>query len=208
MSFTIRAALTALAIAAPVALAQAQTTQDQTTQDQDHAAHHPAGQTAPRPPAMSRGRMAQPGAMPSGEAGAMPMMDGNMGQMMRGMVAMHAMGAMGGPGRVQPFAHIEGQLAFYRTELKITGAQAPQWNGFADAVRASAKKLQGALAAAMPGGGPLPAVDQMDSRINVLSAALDASKTFADAVKPLYATFSDDQKKIADELMAEHLRGM
>ncbi len=215
MTLFTRSAVVAIALAAPLSLAQAQT-----EQDQDHTAHHPAGQTAQQtqpgstPQPMPQGRMARPGAMPQGKAGGMPMMGGDMGQMMqmmqmmRGMMAMDGMMPMGGPGRMQPFAHIEGQLAFYKTELKITEAQASQWNAFADAVRAGAKKLQDAFAGAMQSSGPASAIDQADRRIKLLSARLDALKAIAEATKPLYAALSDDQKKTADELMAEHLRGM
>ena len=35
--------------------------------------------------------------------------------------------------------HVEGRLAFLKTELKITDAQLPLWNAVADAVRANAK---------------------------------------------------------------------
>lgn len=218
MTLFTRSAVVAIALAAPLSLAHAQT-----AQDQDHTAHHPAGQTAQQtqpgstPQPMPQGRMARPGAMPQGKAGGMPMMGGDMGQMMQmmrgmmvmdGMMAMDGMMPMGGPGRMQPFAHIEGQLAFYKTELKITEAQASQWNAFADAVRAGAQKLQDAFAGAMQSSGPASAIDQADRRIKLLSARLDALKAIAEATKPLYAALSDDQKKTADELMAEHLRGM
>jgi hypothetical protein len=38
--------------------------------------------------------------------------------------------------------HIEGRLAFLKTELKITDAQLPFWNSFAQAVRDSATAMQ------------------------------------------------------------------
>jgi hypothetical protein len=54
-------------------------------------------------------------------AGSMPMM-GMMRMMMGqdGMSGMPMMGAMAG--------HVEGRLAFLKTELKITEAQLPLWN--------------------------------------------------------------------------------
>ena len=36
--------------------------------------------------------------------------------------------------------HIEGRIAFLKAELKITDAQLPQWNTFADALRSDAKR--------------------------------------------------------------------
>ena len=57
--------------------------------------------------------------MPGAGAGGMPMMD--MMRMMMGQGGMPMMAAMSG--------HVEGRLAFLKTELKITDAQLPLWNG-------------------------------------------------------------------------------
>jgi hypothetical protein len=81
----------------------------------DHEQHHPAGTAAPAP-APSPAGMPGMGAAPGG-------MLGMMGQMMPLM----------SPTRV------EGRLAFLKAELKITDAQASQWNAFADALRTNAK---------------------------------------------------------------------
>jgi hypothetical protein len=37
--------------------------------------------------------------------------------------------------------YVEGQIAFLKTELKITGVQMPQCNAFADALRVNAKRM-------------------------------------------------------------------
>ena len=42
--------------------------------------------------------------------------------------------------------HVEGRIAFLKTELKITDAQQPLWNAVGDAMRANAKDM----AAMMP----------------------------------------------------------
>lgn len=42
---------------------------------------------------------------------------------------------------MNPSQHVEGRLAFLKTELKITYTQAPQWNAYADAVRANGKRM-------------------------------------------------------------------
>lgn len=39
--------------------------------------------------------------------------------------------------------HVEGRIAFLKTELKITDAQLPLWNSFAQAVRDNATAMQG-----------------------------------------------------------------
>ena len=52
---------------------------------------------------------------------------------------------MGGPGHMGMMGmadHIEGRIAFLREELKITEAQMPQWNTFAEALRANARQMK------------------------------------------------------------------
>ena len=179
------AALLALGIASG-ALAQAPA-----ADDADHGAHHSdTAQTRPAPqpaPAPGRGApgMAGPGGMLGGDMGSM------MGQMM------------------QPFRRIEGQLAYFCTELRVTDAQAPQWNAFADVVRAKFERLRAATQSAMSGGpGPIPAPQQIERRMALLTANLEAMRAVSAAAAPLYAALSEEQRRTADELMAEHLRGM
>jgi hypothetical protein len=206
--------LAAAALAASVTLARAQTAQD-------HEAHHPgtdAGTTAqaqpPAPPSgMTRGP-AQPGTMPM-QPGATPggpnMMMGadmthmsNMMQMMRGGMMPMGMGMAAG----RPFQHIEGQVAFYKTELKITDAQELLWNAFAEALRGNATRLQQAMAKATEAKGVVAVPERMERRIATLAALLDAMQSMQAAAKPLYAVLTDEQKKVADELMAEHMMAM
>ncbi len=77
-----------------------------------------------------------PGGMMSGDMGRM------MQQMMQGRMAASA---------IQPFRRIEGQLAYFRAELRMTDAQAQSWNAFADSVRAQAERLRQATQQAMTG---------------------------------------------------------
>ena len=196
MFFPIRATLTAMAIAVPLAFAEAQT-----APDQDHAVHHtPAAPAAPKP-------------SPGGAASAMPMMDmgkmmgGDMGRMMSMMSMMRMMQGGDGMG-LMPFDHIEGRIAFYKAELGITDAQLPQWNAFADALRNGAKDMRTAMATAMQAGMPATAPARADAMVQMMSARLDAMKATAAAGKVLYAVLSDAQKKTADELMAEPPMGM
>jgi hypothetical protein len=149
------------------------------------------------------------------------MMRGDMGRMMPMMTQMP--GGMG-PGQgmagqgagpspmdlaMQPFRRIEGQLAYIRTELRITDAQAPQWNVFADAVRAQSSRLRQTVMQAMRAAArPVPAPQQIEQRIALVSAHLEALRAVQVATGPLYAALSEDQRRTADELMAEHFRAM
>jgi hypothetical protein len=135
------------------------------------------------------------GGMMGGGTGT-PMM-GMMGQ--GGMMPMMSMMGMGG--------HIEGRIAFLKTELKITDPQTAQWNTFADALRANAKRMSEMQNTMMQGGTmgqagtSLSAPDRLDRMERMMTAMLDAVKAMRSALAPLYATLSDDQKKIADQLI-------
>ena len=152
----------------------------------------------------------QPGAMPMQPGGQGMMMGGDKAQMMTMMQVMQGgimpmgMGPRGG----DPFRHIEGQIAFYKAELKITDAQTAQWNVFADALRTNAGHLRQAMMKARETQGAATAPEQMEHRIAMLTELHDAMQAMLVGAKPLYATLSDDQKKVADELMAEHLMTM
>ena len=151
-------------------------------QQPQHDEHHP-----PAPPAAAGPEM--PGGMAG--AGDMPMM--GMMRMMMGRDGMSMMGAMA--------RHVEGRLAFLKTELKITDAQLPLWNAVADAIRANAKGM-GAMAQEMMGNmkaATLP--DKLATREKLLTARLEALRKLKAAVDPLYAVFNDEQKKTADELL-------
>jgi hypothetical protein len=202
MLFLTRTMLPAFALAAMMSVAQAQT-----ATDQDHTAHHPDGAatTQPQPGAsgnapmmgegMGSGVIVQPGTrQPDGQSGMM----GNMGAMMPMMRQM--MGQQGGMG--MPFEHTEGRIAFLKTELKITDAQTPQWNAFADALRANAKTHQAMHEQMTKGGMPSSWPERLTFQQKALSARLDGLKALEAAAKPLYAVLTDDQKKLADRLLS------
>ena len=76
-------------------------------------------------------------------AAAQPAQKEGPGAMMGGQMSM--MGMMG-QGCMMPMMgmsdHVAGRLAFLKAELKITDAQLPQWNAFADALRAHATQMR------------------------------------------------------------------
>jgi LTXXQ motif family protein len=132
--------------------------------------------------------------MPGGAmagAGGMPMM-GRMGMMM-GQDGLAGMSMMAG--------HVEGRLAFLKTELKITDAQLPLWNAVADAIRANAKSM-GVMSDGMMGSSQTAALpEKLALREKMMTAHLEALHRLKAAVDPLYAALSDEQKKTADELL-------
>ena len=122
------------------------------------------------------------GSMP-GSSGGMPMM---------GMMRM--MGSMAD--------HVEGRIAFLKTELKITDAQQPLWNAVGDAMRANAKDVAAMMPmiqSMMQPSGTLP--EKLAGREKAMTAHLEALRKLKSAIDPLYAALSDEQKKTADQLM-------
>ena len=63
-------------------------------------------------------------------------------------------------------------------------------------------------AAGRPHGRAVPAPEQMERRIALLTAQADAMRTLQAAARPLYGALSAEQKRTADALMEGHLRGM
>jgi hypothetical protein len=122
-------------------------------------------------------------------------MMGDMRSMMRNMQAM--MGAQSG----MMMPNVEGRLAALKTELKITDAQAPQWNRFADALRTAAKSMNGMFEQMMEPGTAATLPARLERHEKMLSAHLNTVRTLKDAVEPLYASLRNEQKKLADGLM-------
>jgi hypothetical protein len=142
--------------------------------------------------------MDQMRSMMSGMMGQQGMM-GNMGQMMPMMHQM-MMGQQGGMG--MPYEHVEGRIAFLKAELKITDAQAPQWNAFADTLRSNALAHRTAHQRMMTDGMPSSWPERLALQQKVLSTRLDSLKALEVAAKPLYAAMSDEQRKLADQLLS------
>lgn len=215
---TLRMTTCILALTAGISLAQAQTT------NQDHTAHHPDGATAgaaatpptATPPAteMPASRPAAPpmGGMMNGMmGGGMGGMMGNMDQMMSMMRMMHSMMPQaGGQVRMQmmPTEHVEGRIAFLKAELGITEAQLPKWTAYADALRATAKTMRGAMMNGMAGGKTMAMPARMDAMVAMMTARLETLKSTTAAAKALYAVLTDAQKKLADELIMSPMGGM
>ncbi len=177
-------------------------------QPASHEERH--AQAAPTPQTMPGGMMPGSGGMPmSGMAQGMPggMMPGGGGMPMMGMMdMMMGQGAMGQMGAMMA-RHVEGRIAFLKTELKITEAQQPPWNALADVMRANAKTMMempgGMMAGGMMAGSAATTLpDKLAAREQALTARLDTMRKYKAAVGSLYAALSDEQKKTADELMS------
>ncbi len=159
----------------------------------EDAHHPPQGQASP-PAATPQAPAATPGMAGGGTkdmmgAGPMGMMGGN---------AMGMMGLMMAPER------IEGRIAFLRAELKITDAQQPLWNGFAEALRSNARDMMGGMQqmmASMEGRTAPGLMQRMDGHERMLVAHLESLRRMKAALTPLYGALDDTQKRTADQLL-------
>jgi hypothetical protein len=137
------------------------------------------------------GQGATPGGGSHGQRmGWGPMMGGMDGSMMgRGPMT-------GGPGR-----HVEGRLAFLRTELGITDAQEDAWNDYADAVRSAAGAMQQMHDTMMSGAMPSSLPERLEWREQMMSTRLETLRTLREAAVPLYEALGEDQQRVADDIM-------
>lgn len=126
----------------------------------------------------------------------------NPGRWMMGPGMMHG-GAMMGMGSCMTGEWIDGQLAFLRTELKLTDVQGKQWDDFAKAIHSNADRMASVHEEMWNTGmwSTLPAPDRMEKMQQMMSQHLEASKDIIGASKPLYASLSDEQKETFDTLV-------
>ena len=178
-----RISLALLALAASVAVAQAQTTDP----------HHPASAV---PGASPQAGMPMPdAAAQGGQPGAMGADMGRMMETMRPMMAERA-------GMGMPFEHVEGRIAYLKAELKITDAQSAAWNAFADTMRANATAMKTMHDGMMKGGMPTTMPDRMAAQHKMMSARIGMMERSEASTKALYASLSEDQRKAFDQMMS------
>jgi len=99
--------------------------------------------------------------------------------------------------------HVEGRIAFLKTELKITDAQTPLWNAFADSLRANAQRMKEMRNTMMQGGmmdqggASVSAPDRLNRMEKMMTGMLESVKATKAALAPLYAVLTDEQKKMS-----------
>jgi hypothetical protein len=136
-----------------------------------------------------------------------PQMPGGMMGMMGQGGMMGMMGQGGMMGMMAMADHVEGRISFLKTELKITDPQMPQWNAFADALRANARRMSEMRNTTMQGGmsgqsgASVSAPDRLDRMEKMMTAMTEAVKASKSTLAPLYAVLTDEQKKMADQLI-------
>ena len=114
-----------------------------------------------------------------------------------------------------PSERVEARLAYARTALKITDAQRPQWDSFANVLRNQARAMdqrfqqrraqweagrgaQGDQRGERPRVNAIERLERTQQRMTERSARLNE---LIAAAKPLYAVLSPEQKQIADGML-------
>lgn len=132
--------------------------------------------------------------------GGCPMI-GMMGQGMLGARPdMSGQGMMAGR-QARMAALIDGRLAYLKGELNITDAQSEAWNGYSNAVKGRVEVMQSVRQTMMNAMQKGSATARMDARIESLEGIVESMKAVKPATEKLYAVLTDEQKKMADQLI-------
>jgi periplasmic protein CpxP/Spy len=107
-----------------------------------------------------------------------------------------------------PGRHVEGRIAYLKTELKITDAQAPMFEKVANVMRENAKAM-GDTAQSLRGdpNQPRTVISRLEARVKFAQLRADGEAKMLAAFRPLYQAMSPDQQKAADEMFEHHGRG-
>jgi hypothetical protein len=133
---------------------------------------------------------------------SMPMMMNMMSSMMKMMGGGGAQMGMGGMNMTE---HTAGRIAFLRAELQITDAQSKAWDAFADAMQKIGSQMKEADMPMMAEASAPQLLARLDSQERMLMARLEGVRAMKAAFAPLYDTLSVEQRKTADDLLANHM---
>jgi len=107
-----------------------------------------------------------------------------------------------------PSRHIEGRIAYLKTELKITDAQAPMFDAVANVMRDNAKAMGEAFQGLRGDQNqPRTALSRLEARAKLAQLRADGEAKMLAAFRPLYQAMSADQQKAADEMFEHHGHG-
>ncbi|HXW71423.1 MAG TPA: Spy/CpxP family protein refolding chaperone [Methylocella sp.] len=125
-----------------------------------------------------------------GMPGGMEHMQGGRERMQHMMAMMH-----------ERLAHANARIEALKKELKISEAQTPVWDKFAEALRSATTSMEQSMEgmeAKMESGAMLSLPESIEHHIKMATEHLANLQAIKSALDPLYATFSDEQKKLAD----------
>ena len=115
---------------------------------------------------------------------------------------------------LKPTDRVEARLAYVRTALKITPAQQPQWDAYANVMRKHAsgmeKRMQERRAMMEKGAGEQRRMSLVERHERQRARMTLVAQHFDELLaveKPLYAALSPEQQRVADEVLARGGRG-
>jgi periplasmic protein CpxP/Spy len=102
-------------------------------------------------------------------------------------------------------ARAEARIAYVKAELKITPAQQPAFDRYAQVIRSNAAATQKAFQD-MRGHRDQNqnAIDRVEQRAKLAQMRDQQEQQYLAAFRPLYASLSPEQKKVADQLATPH----
>lgn len=106
--------------------------------------------------------------------------------------------------RMLPGQLVDGRIAFFKAELKITPDQETQWQPVATALRQNANALDEVINSARQQRGSMDAVQRLTVRGQFDKARSENDERLLSAFKPLYASLSPEQQQIANQLLVQH----
>ena len=99
------------------------------------------------------------------------------------------------------FGDITARINYFHEKLQITPAQEPLWADVAQAMRENAEAVAPLIEERAKSATSSSAIDNLGSYEKLGEAQLDGLKKFIAAFQALYASLSDDQKKVADAVV-------
>jgi len=103
--------------------------------------------------------------------------------------------------RVMPGQFVDGRIAFLKVELKITPTQEAQWQQVEAAMRDNAKALDQTIASIRQNRAGGNAIQRLESREQFAKVRSENNSRFLAVFKPLYASLSPEQQRMADQLI-------
>jgi hypothetical protein len=110
-----------------------------------------------------------------------------------------------------PTVRVEARLAYIKTALKISEAQMPQWEAFANMLRTQATEREKRMTewqarmnneAGDHGRRQLSVIERMEREQQFHAAGIRKLNEQLTVERPLYAVLTREQKQIADEVLA------
>jgi len=100
--------------------------------------------------------------------------------------------------------YVETRIKDLHEKLKITAAQESQWKTFTDVMRDNAQTVDAVLKERSENLHAMNAVDDLRSYEKLADAHADGLRKLVPAFEALYKTMSEDQKRTADVVFAQH----